>query len=262
MQSIKLILSLIISISVMVADHKFNLFDDLRFGINFLATPIYSIINIPISITKLVTTSHTKSKNLENQKQLLSLKTIAQNYNSLLLENKKLTNILNASYKIQNIYPELARITKIKQSRLKKNIIIDKGVSSGLRSGDTVLASDGIVGRIINVNNHFSVVRLITDPLSNIPAMSLRNGERGIIHGMANNSKNLIINYVDTTSDVRLGDIFITSGLGGVFNNSYPVGLVSEIIQDSQNFIKIILTPIQKINQTTFVLVNKFTEEL
>jgi rod shape-determining protein MreC len=237
----------------MIADHKFNAFDFTKSSVKFIITPIYSIVDFPSSVYQYL---NQKDNSKQITKEFLTLKTKEQNYNSLLLENQKLSEILGTSYKIVDNNFVLARITDIKQSRLKKQIIIDKGNNDNIQNGDVVLSKLGVVGRVINTSINHSTIRLITDPLHYLPAIDSRSGERGVVKGIANNSNSLIIKHTDPKADIKIGDIFITSNKAGIFTKGFEIGKVTDIIQNNNNFVDIILSPSQNINSTIFVLVD------
>ena len=89
-----------------------------------------------------------------------------------------------------------------------------------------------------------------------MPVKNSRNGIRGITKGLASNEKGMIVEYVPLESDVKLGDIFVTSGIG----NSYPVGyLVGRVTQINNllndSFLSITLQPLQNMNKLELVLI-------
>jgi rod shape-determining protein MreC len=89
-----------------------------------------------------------------------------------------------------------------------------------------------------------------------MPVKNSRNGIRGITKGIASNEKGMIVEYVPLESDVKLGDIFVTSGIG----NSYPVGYlvgrvtrINNLLNDS--FLSITLQPLQNMDKLELVLI-------
>jgi rod shape-determining protein MreC len=237
----------------MIADHKFNTFDIVKSSIKFTITPIYNIVDFPSNVYQ-----HLNRKDDRKQitKEFLTLKTKEQTYNFLLLENQRLSEMFGASYNIADNDFVLARIADIKQSRLKKHIVIDKGSSDNIKNGDTVLSKIGVIGKVINTSINHSTIKLITDPLHYIPAINSRSGERGIINGVASYKNSLIIKHTDPKADIKIGDVFITSNKAGVFSKGFEIGKVTDIIQNNNNFVDIILSPSQNINSTIFVLVD------
>lgn len=253
MQKAKIVFPILIAIFFMVLDHKFNAFAYVKNTVNFIITPIYKIIDFPSSVYDYL--NQPKTSDAITQ-ELLVLKNKEHNYNLLLLENQRLSEILETSYNIVDNKFSLARITNIKQSRLRKIAIIDKGAGDNIKVGDVVLSNSGIVGRVIEANYSYSTIRLISDPLSYIPIINTRSGVRGVAKGVSDNSNNLVIQNIPANTDIAIGDTWTTSGKAGVFYNGFNVGKVIDIKQNNNNFIDVILEPTQKIEQTIFVLVN------
>ena len=104
----------------------------------------------------------------------------------------------------------------------------------------------------------FATVRLITDPTQFMPVKNSRNGIRGITKGVASNKKGMIIEYVPLDSDVKVGDLFLTSGIGNSYPSGYLVGRVTSV-NDSldASFLTITLQPSQDMNKLEKVLVVK-----
>jgi rod shape-determining protein MreC len=89
-----------------------------------------------------------------------------------------------------------------------------------------------------------------------MPVKNSRNGIRGITKGLASNEKGMIVEYVPLESDVKLGDVFVTSGIGNSYPVGYLVGRVTEIntlLNDS--FLSITLQPLQNMNKLELVLI-------
>ena len=152
----------------------------------------------------------------------------------------------------------LARVKSISQSRLSNKIVIDKGLNDEVALSQLVVASNGVVGQVIQVTPLFSTVRLISDPTQFMPVKNARNGIRGITKGMASNEKGMIVEYVPLDSDVKVGDLFLTSGIGNSYPSGYVVGRVTSI-DDSvdASFLSITLQPSQNMNKLEMVLIIK-----
>ena len=135
---------------------------------------------------------------------------------------------------------------------------IYKGFNDGVTLSDLVVGSDGVVGKVTEVTPMHSTVRLFSDPTQHIPVKNSRNGERGITKGLASNEKGMIVRFVPLKSDIKLGDIFVTSGIGNSYPPGYFVGRVKSIDETlNVSFMTIFLEPIQNINNLEFVLIIK-----
>jgi rod shape-determining protein MreC len=91
-----------------------------------------------------------------------------------------------------------------------------------------------------------------------MPVKNSRNGIRGITKGLASNEKGMIVEYVPLDSDVKVGDLFLTSGIGNSYPSGYRVGRVTSI-DDSidASFLSIKLQPSQNMNKLEMVLIIK-----
>jgi rod shape-determining protein MreC len=93
-----------------------------------------------------------------------------------------------------------------------------------------VLAPEGVVGRVVRVYGGYADVQLAVDPDSNIPVMVSSSGAKGVLRGAgADNRYTCRIAYMNRTDEVKVGDLVVTSGLGGVFPSDVPVGTVRKV---------------------------------
>ena len=102
----------------------------------------------------------------------------------------------------------------------------------------------------------YSTVLLVTDPTQHMPIKNVRNGIRGVTKGLATNERGMIVEFIPLDSDVKLGDIFVTSGVGTTYPPGYLVGKVSKIDKLlNEAFLTITLKPMQNMNKLEFILI-------
>ena len=106
-------------------------------------------------------------------------------------------------------------------------IVIDHGSSSGLREGMAVIAADGVVGQIVKVSSTSSRVLLLTDHSSGIAATIQRSRARGVVKGKGSGLCSL--EFATREEDVKVGDIVVASGIGGIFMKGLPLGEVTMV---------------------------------
>ena len=126
-----------------------------------------------------------------------------------------------------NLKSTAARIIGTSSDAWTGTVTIDKGSADGMSINMPVASSDGVVGQIISVSRNTSVARLLTDENSGISAMVQDTRAQGMLQGQADGT--LRLEYVTTDSDVKVGDIIVTSGIGGVFPKGLPLGTVSSV---------------------------------
>ena len=135
-----------------------------------------------------------------------------------------------------------------------QQIILDQGYRDGVYTGQPVLDAYGVMGQVVDVSKITSKLLLLTDIHSAIPVKDSRSGVRGIAVGLGDLSQLSVIN-VAKMSDVKQGDIFLTSGLGLHYPVGYPVGTVTHFSRQTNNeFSSIELSPAAHMDQTQHVL--------
>ena len=84
----------------------------------------------------------------------------------------------------------------------------------------------------------------------------LFRSSRGITKGLAANKSGMKVEFMPADADVKLGDIFVTSGIGQSYPEGYPVGEVIEVsAPHDEAFLLIRLRPLEDMNELEFVLV-------
>jgi len=95
---------------------------------------------------------------------------------------------------------------------------------------------------------------LITDATHSIPVQVNRNGVRAIAEG-SRPLCSLVVHHVSATTDIVVGDLLVSSGLGGRFPVGYPVAVVSEIERDpGEAFLRILAVPSAALDRSRHVL--------
>lgn len=120
-----------------------------------------------------------------------------------------------------------------------KAVIVNKGTLDGIRVDMPVLSARGVVGRVVSVSQHYSKVLLIIDQNSAVDILVQRSRDRGMVKGMF--SDVCRVDYLVSTSDVVVGDVVITSGLGGVYPKGLPVGQVTSVDETPGELFKEVL---------------------
>lgn len=108
-----------------------------------------------------------------------------------------------------------------------RTIIIDRGSVDGVREGMPVVATAGVVGRIIRVSSNSSRLLLLTDHASAIAGTVQRSRARGVVKGKSWGVCSL--EFSERGEDVQVGDVIVTSGIGGVYPKGIPIGEVTTV---------------------------------
>ena len=108
-----------------------------------------------------------------------------------------------------------------------KSITIDKGEKDGVKKGMAVVSPAGVIGQILKTASGYATVLLITDYNSAIDSIVERTRAKAIVEGMGENRCQL--KYLRRAEEVALGDVVVTSGLGGNFPKGLMVGEIKKV---------------------------------
>jgi len=257
----KFIIFVVLSFILLVNDQRNNYLSILRNSIAIAIYPLQSAVEIPSRLANWFDL-RIKSKEIliqENQNLLSQQKinsSILQRYESLEQENERLKQILNAANNLDNKV-EITRIISVNVNPYRHTIVIDKGERDGVYNGQVLLDADGVIGQILHTNFLTSEAILISDSDHALPVEINRNGLRTIVLGNGSFTK-LDVPYIPNNADIEIGDLLVTSGLGGKFPSGYPVAKVDFIESDlSEQFYKVSAKPIAYLNQVREVMLLK-----
>lgn len=108
-----------------------------------------------------------------------------------------------------------------------KTVTINVGSDDGVSAGLTVMGPSGVVGQVVSVSPTVSQVRLITDPQSGIAVLIQSNRKEGICRGSLDGM--LYLENIDANANIQIGDVVVTSGLGGSYTRGLIVGTVVKV---------------------------------
>ncbi|MDQ7050046.1 MAG: rod shape-determining protein MreC [Enterobacterales bacterium] len=108
---------------------------------------------------------------------------------------------------------------------------MNKGSLNGVYIGQTVVDARGVVGQVVSVFTTSSRVLMISDSSHSIPVRVVRNNVRSIATGSGQINRLTLRNVTDTT-DIKVGDQLVSSGLGKKFPTGYPVATVTRVKHD------------------------------
>lgn len=226
-----------------------------RFSV--LATPFYWFADLPYRFKdwgshSLRDWSSLHTENEELRQQTLILQARVEKMAALSAENARLRQLLNSSAHLDDSVL-IAELVGVSSDPLRHIVVINKGRDAGVYVGQAVIDARGLAGQVIEVSAYFSRVMLITDSTHAVPVQVNRNGVRAIADGTGLIDE-LQLSHVATSADVRVGDLLVTSGLGGVFPSGYPVAVVTAVDNSSNAFMKVKARPTALLDQSRHLL--------
>jgi rod shape-determining protein MreC len=108
-----------------------------------------------------------------------------------------------------------------------RSVLVDRGSDHGVQAGQPVITAKGVVGLVTRTSRHAAKTMLVLDRQSRIGAVVQRSRARGVVRGRGTNQ--LEFEIVARGADVEVGDVVITSGMGGVYPKGLRIGEVVEV---------------------------------
>lgn len=237
---------------------RFSWFKQFESTLSVVAPPFYMLADIPGRLSGWGSENFVgREKLIKNNRQLraeaLLLKAKVQKLAALEAENERIRELLNSSALLDETVL-VAELIGVSPDPLHHEIIINKGVEDNLFVGQPVLDAEGLMGQVIKVGPTHSRVLLITDATHSIPVQVNRNGVRSIAEGVGVLHE-LTLRHVSATTDIKVGDLLVSSGLGGRFPQGYPVAEVIEVtIDPGQPFAIVRARPSAHLDRSRHVL--------
>lgn len=257
--SLRAIILVGLSIVLMIADHRWNHLESMRGVIeSYVVHPLRYVINLPVDFFHWSSESFSFHNELleENQRlkdQQLRSQVSLQKLSILEKENERLRKMLSAQPKVGEKVL-IAELLSIDMDPYKQQVVLNKGVQDQVYLGQPVIDAWGAMGQIVHIGEYSSTAMLITDPSHAIPVQVNRNGLRSTVFGNGQ-TDSLELRYIPHNADIEIGDLIITSGLGGRFPPNYPVGRITEIERPAgETFANVVARPVAHIDRSREVL--------
>ena len=255
------LLLFLISLSILsiIVDLKYPSTNFTRTVVNdFIVSPIQYIVKTPSSFfyslleeTETIAQLESKIERLEKDNKMMKMN--LQKIDILEDEVSRLRSIKRImSKKFENI--QIARVIQGDVIPNKESIKINIGSNDKVIKGQTVMGANGLIGQIVEVALYSSKVLLITDVNSNVPAIITRTGKQVIIKGRSQDDL-LEISFTDDT-DIKSGDLIVTSGQAGRFIASLNIGRIVKIeMNEGERFAEVVVEPSEYIENINEVIV-------
>lgn len=253
----RVVLVALLAFTILGLDY-FRLLEPAKSFLISVTTPVYWTANFPTKIREWAGVRLKSRETLEIENAHLELENIilqakVQQLASLTIENVRLRELLNSTALLEeNVY--VAEIVSVSPDPQQHYVMLDKGTTDKVFVGQAVIDASGLFGQVMEVSSKSSRVLLISDTRHAVPVQINRNGVRMVAEGTGDYAE-LSLPYAALTTDIVVGDVLSTSGLGKVFPIGYPVAKVTEVRHDpGQAFAIIKARPFANLDRTRYVL--------
>lgn len=139
-------------------------------------------------------------------------------------------------------------------------LTIDKGSKAGIKEGMAVVVNEGLIGKIINVSNFSSTVKLLTtDELNNKMSVQIQVDDKniyGLLSKYDSEKKVYLIEGISDGSEIKKGSSVTTTGLTEAFPSGILIGEVKDVVVDDYELAKVVeVTPSVNFNDINIVTV-------
>jgi rod shape-determining protein MreC len=237
----------IVSVSLMFLDYRQEHLARVRQALSVIVYPLHAAVDMPSRGWRWLTTSlaeraallaenkELKRDQLEASVRLLRLAAVEN-------ENARLRAMLDSSASVDGRVL-VAEILAVDLDPYRQHLRLNRGLVDGVYVGQALLDTRGVVGQVVSVGPLSSEAVAITDADHALPVTIDRNGLRTIAVGSGDTGR-LRLPYLTNSADIAVGDLLVSSGLGGVFPAGYPVGRVLEVKRrPGQSFSEVVAEP-------------------
>ncbi len=220
----------------MFLDQRRGWLEQARYYLSAAAYPLQLAVNSPTAAWRWTEQSFETRAALEAENAALrqrdrALELRSQRFEALARENGELRGLRDALPPVADHWI-VAEVVNVELNSLRQRVLINRGARNGIFKGQAVMDSQGLLGQTMHVGPWSAEVILLTDPEHAVPVQIERTGVRTIAVGTGDN-QSLALPYLQANADVKPGDLLVTSGLGGVFPQGYPVARVTEVRHDA-----------------------------
>lgn len=255
----RLILWVMVSVGLAFIDVRFGALDSLRSGFAQLMRPLQRAVLVPFDVGTEVSGFLVRHRELQQQRD------------KLLDERVQLNRALYAARDAQRANAELLALLKLArpqnrsavaahilyqgQDWFSRRMVIDRGASAGIHAGAPVVDAQGLIGQVTRVYPASSEVTLVTHADQLTPVMVERTGQRALATG-GSEADQLELRFVPAHTDLKPGDILLTSGIDKVYPAGLPVARVLRVTSPQATpYARVECAPLGGVNRARVLLV-------
>lgn len=233
--TLRLLAYLALAVALIVLDHRGGWLSRVRDRAELLVQPLWAVAGWPGQVVQALsndagTRTSLIAENRRLRNALLMSNARVARLQAATADNARLRGLLGAVER-GGLDVQLASILDIDLDPTRQRLVLDAGSSDGARVGQVLIDAGGVVGQIIETTPMHSTALLLTDPDHALPVAVLRSGVRLVAYGTGRSDR-LTLASIPLSSDVKVGDVVVTSGLGERFPAGFPVGTIAALRPD------------------------------
>jgi rod shape-determining protein MreC len=228
-------------------------------ALSVLVYPVETVVNLPHQLVNWASEALAGRARLLAENRALTHRNLVQQaklerFAALEQENNRLRTLLGSAARIKGHFT-IAELLAIDLDPFRQDVMIDKGTRDGVKRGQPLADAHGIMGQVTHAGLFTSQAILITDPNNALPVEVNRTGLNTLALGTGDITR-LKLPYLPNHTDIQVGDLLVTSGLGRRFPRGYPVGVVTHVERNPGHpFAKVSAKPLAALNRSHEVLI-------
>jgi len=233
--TLRLLAYLAVACALIVLDHRGGWLSQARQQAQLFVQPLWAVAGWPGQVVDSIsddagTRSSLIAENRRLRNELLVNGARIARLQAATADNERMRAMLGV-VKRGGLDVQLAPILDIDLDPTRQRLVLDAGSADGVHVGQVLIDAGGVVGQVIATTPMHSTALLITDPDHALPVAVLRNGVRLVAYGTGRSDR-LSLASIPLSSDVKVGDVVVTSGLGERFPAGFPVGTIAALRPD------------------------------
>ncbi|NLZ48517.1 MAG: rod shape-determining protein MreC [Clostridiales bacterium] len=202
-------------------------------------------------------------KEIKNENEALrernaELEEKALMYDVVKSENERLAKILDYTKRNNQYDYVVSEILSVSGNNVLDGYVIDKGIKDGVIKGRVVATAQGLVGQVTVASDTWSIVQSISNENIGVGAKDQNTGDTGILRGYKDGNQDVlaILDFISMDSQIKVGDVIVTSGDGYIYPKGIRIGEVIEVQEDKSRVMKTaIVKPYVDLNRLEEVFV-------
>ena len=222
----------LLSLGLMWLDQRHGYLDGLRHALSMVTYPFQVLVDSPSAgwdwlQESFATRERLSRENAQLRERLRESDLKLMRLADLEQENLRLREMRAATARISERVV-VGEILRVDLDPYRHRVVVNKGTRDGAFKGQALLDATGVFGQITRAGAFSSEAILITDAEHAIPVQVNRNGLRALALGTGSLDR-MTLPFLPTNADVKVGDLLVSSGLGGVFPAGYPVATITNV---------------------------------
>ena len=256
----KLLFFSALSVLLMVADVRFGVTQPLRAALSVALYPVQWLALRPQAMAEYGSSyfearDAAQAAERDLRQQLLVQAQRSGQVDQLTLENNQLRQLLALRERFTTT-GVAAEVLYDAADPYTRKLIIDRGLTHGIKIGSPVMDAHGILGQVTRVLPLVSEVTLLIDREHSIPVLNTRTGARGVAYGETGGAPLLELRFMATNADIEVGDMLSTSGVDGIYPAGVMVAKVTKVERRAETtFARILCEPVGRVQGARHVMV-------